>query len=169
MTASLRRPAVRVLAYQGEPLGRLRSDSLRSRDRHRRALSHRLARRFRAPGPPPHAGCLGHSIALICPHVSAVLEDNRPSAAVKAEVYREYGITHHTYGQYEVDHLVPLELDGSNSIRNLWPEPVLHNKKDVLENRLHHLVCYGQLSLAAAQHAIVTDWRKAYTRYVGKP
>ena len=42
--------------------------------------------------------------------------------ATKREVYAEYGITSHSSGQYEVDHLVPLELGGSNSIANLFPE-----------------------------------------------
>ena len=29
---------------------------------------------------------------------------------MKREVYREYGITSHGPGDYEVDHLIPLEL-----------------------------------------------------------
>ena len=41
--------------------------------------------------------------------------------SVKDQVYREYGIISHKAGQYEVDHLISLELGGSNSIRNLWP------------------------------------------------
>jgi hypothetical protein len=41
---------------------------------------------------------------------------------MKREVYEEYGITSHESGDYEVDHLVPLELGGSNSIKNLWPK-----------------------------------------------
>ena len=35
----------------------------------------------------------------------------------KRQVYAEYGIRSHASGQYEVDHLIPLELSGSNSIR----------------------------------------------------
>jgi hypothetical protein len=39
----------------------------------------------------------------------------------KNQDYAEYGIKSHTSGQYEVDHLVSLELGGSNDISNLWP------------------------------------------------
>jgi hypothetical protein len=44
------------------------------------------------------------------------------SAEMKREVYEEYGVTLHGHGDYEVDHLITLELGGSNSIKNLWPE-----------------------------------------------
>jgi hypothetical protein len=36
---------------------------------------------------------------------------------MKPGVYEEYGVKSHGSGDYEVDHLVPLELGGSNSIR----------------------------------------------------
>ena len=115
-------------------------------------------------------GAIRHdSLAMICPRVSPALEKTRPTAEVKAGVYAEYGIRHHVYGQYEVDHLVPVELDGADTPANLWPEPGLRNPKDKLEDRLHELVCSGRLPLATAQHAIVTDWRTAYVQYVGEP
>ena len=74
--------------------------------------------------------------------------------AEKAQVYARYGIAWVPY-QHEIDHLISLELGGSNAIRNLWPEPYAGRwgarTKDVLENRMHALVCSGELSLAAAQ------------------
>src|SRR5258707_12574777 len=63
----------------------------------------------------------------------------------KDQAYAEYGIQSHYSGQYEVDHLVPLELGGSNDIANLWPEaasprPGVH-QKDETENDLPDQVC----------------------------
>ena len=91
------------------------------------------------------------------------------SEATKLSVYAEYHITP-AKGQYEVDHLISLELGGSNSVSNLWPEayhtrPWNARVKDKLENRLHELVCSGRLNLSTAQHAEATNWIAAYQKY----
>ena len=71
-----------------------------------------------------------------------------------------------------MDHLISLELGGSNSLKNLWPESYQGawnaHVKDRLENRLHALVCAGQLDLKTAQHAIATNWIAAYQQYLGQ-
>jgi hypothetical protein len=62
----------------------------------------------------------------------------------------------------ELDHLVPLELGGSNDITNLWPEKgEVPNLKDGVERVLRTAVCDGKVSLAAAQAAIARDWLTA--------
>ena len=91
--------------------------------------------------------------------------------AVKEQAYRSYGITSRKPGEYEVDHLISLELGGSNSIRNLWPEsfvtqPLNAHVKDKLENKLHELICSGQLPVQQAQQEIAQDWIAAYQKYV---
>jgi hypothetical protein len=92
--------------------------------------------------------------------------------SVKNEAYQEYGITSHQPGAYEVDHLISLELGGSNSLRNLWPQSYSGewnaHTKDALENKLHALVCSGSLDMKVAQQAIATNWIAAYEKYVQK-
>jgi hypothetical protein len=93
--------------------------------------------------------------------------------SVKNQVYQEYGLTTHAPGAYEVDHLISLELGGSNSIKNLWPESYSGDWnahiKDKLENKLHSLVCNGSLDLTIAQQEISTNWIAAYQKYMGQP
>jgi hypothetical protein len=66
---------------------------------------------------------------------------------------------------------VSLELGGSNDATNLWPEvPPSPNPKDQVEDTLHDAVCAGQVSLAAAQNAIASDWMTAEARLgLGRP
>lgn len=92
--------------------------------------------------------------------------------AIKEQAYRNYGITDRKPGEYEVDHLISLELGGSNSIRNLWPEsfvttPLNAHVKDQLENKLHELICSGQIPVQQAQQEIAQDWIAAYQKYIG--
>lgn len=89
------------------------------------------------------------------------------SVSTKKQVYQEYGISYpKTSGSYEVDHFIPLELGGSNSIKNLWPEPASptpgFHQKDIVENYLHYEVCSNQMSLTDAQNEIKTDWYSIY-------
>lgn len=89
--------------------------------------------------------------------------------AVKQEVFRRYAILNPQKGQYEVDHLVPLAIGGSNSIKNLFPQAYQGTWnariKDALENRLHRLVCSGKVNLSLVQKEIATDWIGAYKKY----
>ncbi|MGE5133802.1 MAG: hypothetical protein ACM32E_12930 [Gemmatimonadota bacterium] len=79
----------------------------------------------------------------------------------------KYDVAYPAYGipsrdASELDHLVSLELGGSNDITNLWPEVgSLPNPKDKVENALHRAVCDGRVSLRAAQQAIASDWMTA--------
>lgn len=78
----------------------------------------------------------------------------------KIRTYLFYEIDTTTRGEY--DHLVPLELGGTNSTSNLWVEQgPIPNPKDKEEDRLHREVCAGTLSLAAAQQAIARNWTTA--------
>lgn len=108
---------------------------------------------------------------VICKSGYASSVRNVPTSE-KNQDYKEYGIYTHTAGQYEVDHLVSLELGGSNDISNLWPEaaspkPGFH-EKDKVENYLHNQVCSGAISLKQAQIEIATNWLIVYNRMNGQ-
>jgi hypothetical protein len=90
----------------------------------------------------------------------------------KHQVEVEYGFAPKSYGStLEIDHIVSLELGGSNDIANLYPEraapsPGFH-VKDKLENKAHALVCAGQMTLHHAQVAIATNWKTLYKQVYG--
>ena len=90
------------------------------------------------------------------------------SEKTKNEVYASYNITSHPTGAYEVDHLISLELGGSNDISNLWPEPASpkpgFHEKDKVENYLHKQICDGKISLQEAQVEIANDWLPVYSQ-----
>jgi len=107
------------------------------------------------------------TVSQICTSGYSSSVRNVPTSE-KDQAYAEYGITSHYAGQYEVDHLVSLELGGSNDIANLWPEaasptPGFH-QKDQVENYLHSQVCSGAIDLAKAQLEIATNWLAVYAQ-----
>ena len=70
-----------------------------------------------------------------------------------------------------IDHIVSLELGGSNDIANLFPEeasprPGYHDK-DRLENRLHALVCAKKTLTPATQRSIAANWVALYEKILG--
>src|ERR1041385_6418842 len=101
--------------------------------------------------------------------------------SIKWKVFKAYfGNVPDKTGNYEIDHLISLELGGSNDQKNLWPETYLADPfnahlKDRLENKMHTLLkhCFQEKGHAEAtklmkqfQHEIATDWIAAYHKYV---
>jgi hypothetical protein len=90
-------------------------------------------------------------------------------------IFDEYGVQFSDRYKYTLDHLVPLELGGADDDSNVWPQPTHALEpdwndvaKDQLENRLHWLVCTGQVDLKTAQQEIADDWTATWTKYVGQ-
>ena len=89
------------------------------------------------------------------------------STKLRKEVFAEYGISYpQPKGAYEVDHLIPLAIGGSNDIANLFPEAALpapgFHEKDIVEVYLQQEVCAGRVALSAAQRQIASDWLAIY-------
>jgi hypothetical protein len=97
---------------------------------------------------------------------STICQDGWTSTVRPPETQTEnfkWNVAEPAYGQQnvsgELDHLVPLELGGSNDATNLWVEAgPIPNAKDAVESGLNHEVCDGTLSLRAAQREIARNW-----------
>ncbi len=91
-------------------------------------------------------------------------------ATLRRKVFALYGMPSADPKSYEVDYLITPALGGADDIGNLWPQSYSATAwnarvKDALEDRLHELVCSGDVDLATAQREIATDWIGAYKKY----
>jgi hypothetical protein len=150
----------------------------------RTVLLHKRTRTSRcALGSRPDARCSpgayysGLTTAVICSASFRTSSVRNVPDSEKHAVEVGYGLAPKGYGSsLETDHIVSLELGGSNDIANLFPEqaafanhsPGFH-VKDALENRIHDMVCAGQLSLRSAQQQIAANWQALYTKVYGVP
>jgi hypothetical protein len=91
---------------------------------------------------------------------------------LKSRVFHRYGVRGNAVG-YNVDHLIPTDLGGSNSLKNLWPQQLSgewnYQMKNRLESRLKKMVCRGEVALETARTEIASDWVAAYKRYIAEP
>jgi len=86
------------------------------------------------------------------------------SEETKKAVFDRYGISYENRQDYEIDHLISLELGGSNDISNLWPASYKIANGAQIKNQfgsyLHAQVCAGKMTLEEAQKQISTNWLK---------
>ncbi len=83
------------------------------------------------------------------------------SESEKKKACEEYGITSGCPGPgYELDHLCSLEFGCSDSLLNLWPQPIKQAriKDHQVEDKLPKLVCKGKMTLKQAQDCMRGDW-----------
>ena len=112
----------------------------------------------------------GHDVQATCGHAKA--HRGSMSHARRDEILTRYGLPPGDHPDYEIDHLIPLCLGGSDDSSNLWPEPRRTieptwnaEAKDRLERFMCDMVCSGQLDIGTAQEAIAKDWIAAYHKY----
>jgi hypothetical protein len=88
----------------------------------------------------------------------------------RAQVFAAYGVEVQDRDAYVINHLIPLEIGGSNELANLWPLTKAGRwnaaRKAKLTRRLHKLVCAGRISLQEAQREAAVDWVSAYRTLV---
>jgi len=125
----------------------------------------------------------GFSIEQICAHGFAATVRNVPESEKKAVFIRYFGKVPANPGQYEIDHLISCELNGSQSVSNLWPQPYNSpvwnaHTKDRLENFLaadirKELAAHGsdaaKAKLSHYQSEISKNWTNCYVTHLGWP
>lgn len=134
------------------------------------------------PTPDPHCtlgavnptitvGVLGSPAFRTC-----CIRNDVTSEEQKRQTYTWYQLTepavnHGATQMCELDHLVPLELGGADTLDNIWPQcgpdgvtlrERYFKRKDTVENYLASQVKAGYMALQDAQQGIATDW----TRYL---
>jgi hypothetical protein len=117
------------------------------------------------------------SNAVVCAGDRKVVKAFSPrnpvvSAIDLQAVFAAYRIPVAQQLHYGIDFLVPLQLGGGNVRANMWPMVIVSNnrgagfhEKEVLNIRLHVLVCHGQMQLADAQKQVATDWVTLWLKY----
>lgn len=72
---------------------------------------------------------------------------NDVSFALQATVLNRYNIPLADRDKYKIDHLIPLLCGGSNSLENLWPQPIAEaEEKAKLEYRLYLQLRDGKIT-----------------------
>ena len=101
-------------------------------------------------------------------------EDDRRGVTVEMEqkVFARYKLPWSSRPAFKIDHLIPLELGGADTIDNLWPQslrarPYGWERKELLTEVLLQRIARKQLTLAQAQEQIAYDWIDAFIDHVG--
>jgi hypothetical protein len=100
-------------------------------------------------------------------------EDRRGvTEQMERKVFVRYRLPWSRRPQFKIDHLIPLELGGADSIDNLWPQslrirPYGTDRKELLTEVLQGRIAKGQMTLEQAQEQIRTDWIDAFIDHLG--
>ena len=107
--------------------------------------------------------CVSGYTATVRPAVSY-------TEGVKKKLLKQRNLDWSHAKEFELDHIVPLELGGHpRDLNNLqlqaWDGPEGAHVKDHLENKLHCMVCSGQIPLRQAQSEIYKNWEATAAKY----
>jgi hypothetical protein len=114
------------------------------------------------------------SLAKVCAqpkHIKGLFNPHNPLIPLDQQqaVYNAYKIPPQRQPLYGLDLLIPMQLGGAIVPGNIWPMPPMHgvsfHQKEVLNQRMHTLVCHGEMPLAQAQHEMATDWVGLWAKY----
>ena len=104
----------------------------------------------------------------------ALSEKDRRGVTVEMEqkVFARYRLPWSSRAAFKIDHLIPLELGGADTIDNLWPQrlrarPYGPDRKELLTEVLLQRISRKQITLEEAQEQIRRDWIDAFIDHLG--
>ena len=94
------------------------------------------------------------------------------TVALEQKVFARYKLPWEYRNEFKIDHLIPAELGGADTIDNLWPQrvrakPYGSDRKELLAEVLLQKVRAGKMTIAEAQEQIRRDWIDAFIDHVG--
>jgi hypothetical protein len=94
------------------------------------------------------------------------------TVAMEQKVFARYKLPWEYRAEFKIDHLIPRELGGADTIDNLWPQrirakPYGSDRKELLTEVLLHKVRTNKMTVANAQEEIRRDWIDAFIDHVG--
>jgi hypothetical protein len=94
------------------------------------------------------------------------------TVAMEQKVFARYKLPWGYRAEFKIDHLIPPELGGADTIDNLWPQrtgakPYGAERKELLTEVLLKKVRAGTMTIAEAQETIRRDWIDAFIDHLG--
>lgn len=91
---------------------------------------------------------------------------------MEQKVFARYRLPWARRPAYKIDHLIPRELGGADTIDNLWPQrlrarPYGPDRKELLTEVLLQRIARKQITLQQAQEQIANDWIDAFIDHLG--
>jgi hypothetical protein len=91
---------------------------------------------------------------------------------MEQKVFGRYRLPWARRAEFKIDHLIPVELGGADTIDNLWPQsvrtkPYGADRKELLTEVLLERIARKQITLEQAQEQIRRDWIDAFIDHLG--
>ena len=91
---------------------------------------------------------------------------------MEQKVFARYRLPWASRVTFKIDHLIPLELGGADTIDDLWPQslrarPYGSDRKELLTEVLLRRIAKREMTLEEAQEQIRRDWIDAFIDHLG--
>ena len=91
---------------------------------------------------------------------------------LEQKVFARYRLPWTRRAEFKIDHLIPTELGGADTLDNLWPQsvrakPYGTDRKELLTEEFLKKIRAGRMTIEQAQEEMSRDWIDAFIDHVG--